>query len=737
MIHRQSITLEGTVQGIGFRPLVYRLATELGLTGNVLNDGRGVTVELQGPSDALARFKQRLYDELPPAGRVDGWADRPIPCLDEETEFQISASEASGDTAMSLAPDLVVCDACLKELFDPADRRYGYPFINCTHCGPRYTIATALPYDRVSTTMRQFEMCDACRAEYRDPLDRRYHAQPIACPKCGPRMWLAPEDETLDSNWVIERAATRLARGQIVAVKGIGGFHLTVDAMDPVAVGRLRELKHRRRKPLAVMVRDLAGAHGLVELSDEAEALLTSPPAPIVIAPAKKGVVIREWIAPELGEIGVMLPYTPLHRLLMAAGPAVVVMTSGNRSAEPMIKDNDTAQSELVADAYLLHDRPIATAVDDSVIRSTPVGPVFVRRSRGYVPRPLVAPALPDRPILALGAELKVTVSTLNKGEIVVGRHLGDLNNLPAEEAFHREVERVLRFSRMTPQAVAVDRHPDLASVAFAEERFADLPLIRVQHHHAHFSSVLVEHRIEPNRRAVGIILDGMGYGTDHRSWGGEVLCGSYGGVERYGQLRYVPLPGGDRAALQPARMATSLLVDAGIGRPGMVGYDERIAEIVRLPSVSPLTSSAGRLFDGVAALLGIAPKIQAFEGEAAARLEALSDQSCTDAYPLPLDGTQLDTRILVQALVGDSSPNPIRAARFHNGLADGLIHLASMADEALVVLGGGCLVNGLLARRLIDGLTRKGCTVLRPKELPPGDGGLSAGQAACAACMI
>ncbi len=748
MVERRVIEVTGVVQGIGFRPFVHRLARSCQLSGYVRNNGRGVVIEVQGEGASLDGFEDRLFRDLPPGGRIDRSDRRPLPPEPAQNEFIIRESESRDRTIVSLAPDRSVCSDCLSELNDPSDRRYQYPFINCTACGPRYTIAMALPYDRPLTTMAEFDMCDSCRAEYSDPSDRRYHAQPIACPACGPRASLVLTDELLASMEIpspkeifgpdaIRRSAALLLDGRILAVKGIGGFHLAVDAFNEGAVVRLRELKRRPRKPLAVMAGSLRVARQIVMLDSSTERLLLSPQAPIVLAPKRKGEAVPPLLAPGLGDLGVMLPYSPLHHLLFQQGLALLVMTSGNPPSEPITTDNREAREMLGADAVLSHNRDIHVANDDSVVRTSSLGPLLVRRSRGYVPEAIPVPHLPERPVLALGAELKSTVATLDGGQLVVGRHLGDLDNVRAEEAFAAEVARMLAFARLEPEVVAVDLHPDMASSQYGRERFSGTPIHPVQHHHAHMVAVMVEHGLPVNRMATGIILDGFGLGTDGAVWGGEVLRGGYSRVERVAHLRYVPLPGGDRAAVEPYRMATSYLWDAGFDEGSSDAFDSAVAQVAATQRVSPPTSSAGRLFDGVAALLGVAPRRMDFEGEAAARLEALADEEVTDGYPLPLDGEVLDTRGLIRAVMADSAAGPVRAARFINGLADGLVAAAMREETDVVVLGGGCLVNRLLLMRLVFRLRGSGKEVYFPTRLPSGDGGISAGQAACAACAL
>lgn len=741
---RVRIEVTGTVQGVGFRPFVYRLAHEQGLTGLVRNAEHGVVVEVQGQYRLVEPFAGRLARELPLPGKVESFAVEKIPVVNTDRAFTIEPSAVGGERAVALAPDSYVCPDCLREMWDRSNRRYLYPFITCTRCGPRYTIAEDLPYDRVRTTMASFAMCPQCYREYTDPLDRRYHAQPIACPACGPCAWLAlpghgvhpPADRMAgDPTYGVRQACDCLAKGQIVAIKGIGGFLLAVDARNQAAVARLRVIKRRSRKPLAVMVRDIDVARACVEIDPQAAALLCSPAAPIVLSPAKAGNGLAPGLAPGLTDLGVMLPSSPLHHLLFRERFDALVMTSGNPPNEPIVTDNQYAMETLGADAYLFHDRGICVGADDSVVRTAKGAPVMVRRTRGYAPGALDASFLPRRSVVALGAALKVTIATLSGGRLIVGRHIGDLDNPKIERAFEQELERMLRFGGVEPDVVALDLHPDLATTLIGE-RIAKkgARIKRVQHHHAHLCGVLVEHGVAPGTVAAGIILDGFGYGADGAIWGGEVLVGQYQRFERVGHLRYVPQPGGDKAAREPGRMATSFLQDAGMRPDSSPAYDERIAEICQVRAVCPLTSSAGRLFDGVAAILGVAPAVQSYEAEAAALLESVADSSVQDAYPLPVVGDQLDTRVLIAALIDDRSAVSVKAARFHNAVADGFARMALDTGCKLAVLSGGSMVNRLLLGRLERNLEAGGMTVRRPISLPPGDGGLSAGQAAAAA---
>ncbi|MBN1653449.1 MAG: carbamoyltransferase HypF [Deltaproteobacteria bacterium] len=745
-MRRRRLQVTGIVQGVGFRPFIYRLAAEQGVTGFIRNQDNGVFIELQGEKASLDQFVERMVAELPPLAQIERCTVDSLPVVEGEKVFSIASSESKQARLVSLAADGYVCPECLRELWDPSDRRYQYPFINCTNCGPRYTITKDLPYDRERTTMACFTMCADCAREFTDPSNRRYHAQPVACPACGPRVWLAlkgeeivpqPASNNANPAEAVYAACDVLARGKVVAIKGLGGFLLAVDAYNREAIQRLRLLKQRPRKPLAIMVRDLDAARRLVKLDAECERLLKSPAVPIVLAPAKTDSGLDADVAPGLRDLGVMLPSTPLHHLLFRDRFDALIMTSGNASSEPMIIENRSALRDLNADAYLLHNRDIQVAADDSVIRHRPSGPMFVRRARGYVPNVQDASFLPNRSVLALGAQLKVTLATLCRGRLIVGRHLGDLDNARAEDAFREDVDRMLRFGRVEPEAAAVDLHPDLVSTRLGERMADRIALVRVQHHHAHMCAVMVEHGYTPDTEAVGIVLDGMGYGADGTIWGGEVIQGGYRSFTRVGHLRCIPQPGGDKAAVEPVRMSTSLLRDAGFDNPAIVGYSETIAQLCSIPSISPFTSSAGRLFDAVAAILGVAPSSQSYEGEAASLLEAVADPNCRDGYPLPISGDVLDTRALTVALLEDPSDTAIRAARFHNGLADGLARMALAIGGKLAVLSGGCMVNRLLLNRLVETLQAGGMVVELPKKLPAGDGGISAGQAAIAACRI
>ncbi|MGI9019650.1 MAG: carbamoyltransferase HypF [Solirubrobacterales bacterium] len=754
---RVRVRVRGTVQGVGFRPYVFRLASELGLTGWVLNDERGVVLEAQGDGGAVEELIRRLPADAPPLAEVEAVevaAARPT----EEPGFRIADSVGGGEPEALVSPDTATCADCLRELFDPADRRHRYPFINCTNCGPRFTIVQGVPYDRPQTTMAAFVMCDACQAEYEDPRDRRFHAQPNACPDCGPRARLvgrAARDP-------IATAAELLGSGSILAVKGLGGYHLACRADHDEAVSALRARKHREDKPFALMARDLGTAAELVELAPADETLLSGPERPIVIARRREGAAVAAAVAPRTRDLGVMLPYTPLHHLLLADATATLVMTSGNLSDEPIAFADEDASSRLgeIADAFLVHDRPIHIRTDDSVARSlrpaTSDAPLLIRRSRGYAPRSTPLPANATRPILACGAELKSTFCVAKGARAWVSHHIGDLKNWETLESFRDGIAHFERLFAVVPEVVAHDLHPDYLSTKHALERDG-VERVAVQHHHAHLAACLAEHGAEGP--AVGAIYDGTGLGPDGTVWGGEILAGGLEGFARRGLLFPVRLPGGDRAALEPWRMACAWLVattgEEVPGIPAALAGEvepeswEAICDLIPTGLNSPPTTSAGRLFDAVSALCGIRAAVT-YEGQAAAELEGLADPAETGAYPMPLidagnghgaGAVILDARETVRALVGDlrdGAAKEIVAARFHNGLgratAAALTQECEAAGVDLAVLSGGVFQNRLLLERTAALLREASVRVLIPQRLPPNDGGISYGQAAIAA---
>ncbi len=746
---RMRVRVEGTVQGVGFRPFVYRAATELGLSGWVLNDSRGVLIEAEGERAALDALLGRLRSNPPPLAVVERVVDEAL-ATTGESGFRITKSEDSGEADAAVSPDVATCDDCLAELMDPEDRRYRYPFANCTNCGPRFTIVRGVPYDRPLTTMAPFEMCDLCRAEYDDPLDRRFHAQPNACAVCGPALILldrAGRAVAGGNEASLEAAVLALAEGRILAVKGLGGYHLACRADEEGVVAELRARKHREDKPFALMAPSVEAALELAELDDAAGALLVSRERPIVLAPRRVEADVAPSVAPASRELGVMLPYSPLHHLLLADAGAVLVMTSANASDEPIAYRDEDALERLteIADLFLAHDRAIETRTDDSVVRVVGERPMFLRRSRGYVPRDL--PLDTRRPVLACGAELKSTFCLARDGRAWVGHHIGDLKNYETLRSFTDGIAHFERLFAVRPELVAHDLHPEYLSTKYALER-EGVETVGVQHHHAHLAACLAEHReADP---AVGVIFDGTGYGTDGTVWGGELLLGDARGFERAAHLHPVRMPGGERAIRQPWRMACAWLLEALGPEPplppllaGLVSEEEwaKVAQLAESGLASPVTTSAGRLFDAVAALCGVRAEVN-YEGQAAIELEGAADPAERRGYPLP--GTEvLDARETVRAMLADLGAGisvPTVAARFHNGVAEGVARacaeIAGAEGVGRVVLSGGVFQNRLLVERTAEALERSGLDVLTPRLLPPNDGGIAFGQAAVAAAV-
>jgi hydrogenase maturation protein HypF len=758
-VSRVRARVEGTVQGVGFRPYVYRLAGELGVAGHVLNDTRGVVVEVEAEPETVDRFLARLAAEAPSLATVERVTAEPV----EETGepgFEIRESPSGGEPRAAVTPDCATCDECLAELFDPADRRYRYPFTNCTSCGPRFTIVRDVPYDRPNTTMAGFAMCAACRREYEDPGDRRFHAQPNACPECGPRVRLAyaggaplVDPHARD---VIEAAARALRGGAIVAIKGLGGFHLACAAEDESAVAELRARKHREDKPFALMAPDLGRVRELVHMELAEEQLLLSRERAIVLAPRRGGARVAAAVAPASSDLGVMLPYSPLHHLLLGDVQAALVMTSGNLSDEPIAFRDEDARERLadVADLFLLHDRPIETRTDDSVVRVAAGRPQLLRRSRGYVPAAAGLPVEAVAPLLACGAEQKNTFGVAKGGRAWVGHHVGDLENYETLGSFTEGIAHFKRLFAVEPEVVAHDLHPEYLSTKYAME-LDGVRLVGVQHHHAHLAACLAEHgEAAP---AVGAIFDGTGYGGDRTVWGGELLLGGLTGFERIGMLRPVRLPGGAAAIRQPWRMACAWLSDA-LGQAwtvprGLAGRVEpkawrQVAELTRTGVASPLTTSAGRLFDAVAALCGIRAQVS-YEGQAAIELEARCDPGEQRSYAFPLveEGggpLVMDARPAIAAVMGDLEAGvgvPQVAARFHNAVAQATASACALAAGRAgtenVVLSGGVFQNRRLLERTVALLDDAGLRVLLPQRLPPNDGGIAYGQMAIVAARM
>lgn len=759
-IERRRIQVRGRVQGVGFRPFVFRLATALSLKGHVGNDGHGVFIEIEGPASSLDAFSKRLRKELPPLAEISSLTTRDLSVRREKTFHIVQSRTAEGPDA-AITPDAAACKDCLRELFDPDDRRYGYPFITCTNCGPRYSIIHSVPYDRPATTMARFEMCPECREEYESPADRRYHAQPVACASCGPAVWLMTQEGGLVEDDPIAACAALLRKGRIVAIKGLGGFHLACRADMPSAVRTLRERKNREAKPFALMVGNIAKAKAIAELDDAAEALLSSPACPIVLLPRKEKTSICNEVAPGSRCFGIMLPYTPLHALLFAHDPGPLVMTSGNPSAEPLCHDNDEAITRLegLADAFLLHDRPIERPVDDSVAISLPSskgdrGVMPLRRARGFVPDAIEIPSPAAVPVLAVGGELKSAVCFLSGRRAVLSEHLGELQSPVAYRNFIRAIDRLKELLEIEPELVACDMHPDYAATRYA--RALGMPLIEVQHHHAHILSCMADVGIKGP--VIGISCDGTGYGLDGAVWGCEILVCEGSEFTRAGHLDYFPLPGGDAAAIDTWRPALGLLHETfGADWPkeaadhlGPLDQEALDLAAARMSGSNPLprTSSLGRLFDGAAFLLGICGKNR-FEAEAPMRLESeawkchgpveslsYSLEDGGDEEPLRIDPRPLILALLEGRRAG--RPIPKLAKAFHETIAAALtsnvLRISERTGIRDVALSGGCFANRLLSMRLVDMLQEDDLRVWVHRKVPPGDGGIALGQAVAAA---
>ena len=781
-ISARRIRITGIVQGVGFRPFVYRLATGLGLSGWVLNSSSGVEIEVTGPPSVLDEFVERLWAEAPPLARIEHVtsADIPLPDplsgdeLPPSGAFTIRHSEARPGEFQPISPDTAICDDCLRELFDPDDRRYRYPFINCTNCGPRFTIIRDIPYDRPKTTMAPFGMCSDCQREYDDPADRRFHAQPNACPVCGPRVWfsgsrvgLAAPPEALSvmpetpRDQSVQAARDLLRAGGILAVRGLGGFHLACDATNDEAVARLRERKGRVDKPFAIMSFDLDTVRRYCEVSDQERTVLTSRERPIVLLRRRPESLIPSIVAPGNNTLGVMLPYTPLHYVLLEPGdpdspfsPALV-MTSGNYSEEPIATGNDEAMERLasLADAFLLHDRDIHARCDDSVTRVFGGVELPIRRSRGCAPYPVHLP-FPVGQVLAVGAELKNTFCLTRDRYAFLSQHIGDLENYETLRFFEQMVEQLTRTFRIQPDLVACDLHPAYLTTRYARrivsESTLGLELVQVQHHHAHVASCMGENGLTGERPVIGVAFDGTGYGTDGAIWGGEFMVADYSSFRRTAHVKYVPLPGGDAAIRRPYRVALAHLWEAGIpwddGLPPVAAASpaERALlarQLERKLNVVP-TSSVGRLFDAVSALAGVRQEIN-YEAQAAIELEMLVTDGVDAAYAFGL-GEQIDPSPALSAIVADvraGVPAGIIAAKFHNGLAmmirDVCMRLREETKLDEVVLSGGVFQNTTLLGKALPLLREADFTVYTHQLVPPNDGGISLGQALVASASV
>lgn len=756
MLERRLITVEGIVQGVGFRPFIHGLATARNLRGFVRNDSSGVLIDLEGDREAVEDFLHQLTTAPPPLARIDSV------CAESAEprgyrDFAISPSDRGAERLALVSPDVATCDACLAELFDPGNRRYRYPFINCTNCGPRFTIVCDVPYDRPRTTMARFLMCNACRQEYEDPDDRRFHAQPVACWDCGPALELRDPRgtgrERVFGDAALAGAVEALRSGKIVAIKGLGGYHLACDTTSSAALLRLRARKHREAKPLAIMVADLETIEILCEIGEREAELLQSPQRPIVLVTKRLPCTVADEVAPRNRYLGVMLPYTPLHHLLLTEIGRPLVMTSGNRTDEPIAFTDDDALARLgdIADLFLTHDRPIETRCDDSVMRVDWGGPTFLRRSRGFAPQPIRLDMPFPVPVLAVGGHLKNTFC-FGKGRYAfLSHHIGDLENPAAYQALKEGVAHYSRLFDVHPDIVAHDLHRDYLSTQLAEE-FDGPERVPVQHHHAHVASCMAEHGVsEP---VIGVAFDGSGLGTDGAIWGGEFLLAEGAGYQRLAHLGYVLLPGGDAAVRQPWRMGAAHLWAAYGGEierlsiPFLEDLDPGAWSLLKQMLIrgvnSPPTSSIGRLFDAVAALLDVR-RVAQYEAQAAMELEMVADPDTRGSYPVDIqedgDGWVVDTAPLIRGVVSDVAAGcstPQIAGAFHNAICDLIVHVVEHIGHRTgvrrVALTGGAFQNALLTERTADALVIRGFEVLLHRRVPCNDGGLSLGQAFVAA---
>ncbi len=757
---RRAITVNGIVQGVGFRPFIHELATRLGLGGSVRNESGGVYIEIEGEPTALDRFLAELTTQPPPLAQIAAVrAGEVAPCGERGFRIERSAVEATGQVFVS--PDVGTCEDCLAELFNSADRRYRYPFLNCTNCGPRLTITRSAPYDRARTTMAEFPMCSACQAEYDNPADRRFHAQPIACPGCGPQLALRDgQGQPIATADPLGRVVAALRTGAIAAIKGLGGYHLACAAGDARAVAELRGRKHRDEKPFAIMVSDVSAAERQCIVTPAERDLLCSQRAPIVLLRRRKNAAVAQAVAPGNPFLGVMLPSTPLHHLLLHDLDGLpLVMTSGNRSDEPIAYEDADALERLrgIVDLFLVHDRPIHIRCDDSVTRIAVGAELPLRRSRGYAPQPIHLPFACPQPILALGGQLKATFALARDRHAFLSHHLGDLDHYQALQAYLASIAHYEDLFALRPQLLAHDLHPDYVSTRYASNRAAATPslqCIAVQHHHAHMASCMAEHGLDGP--VIGVSLDGTGYGTDGAIWGGEFLVGGYRGFRRAAHLRYVPLPGGDRAVREPWRMAVAHLLDAGVSCESLQAHIpaealRTVESMIQRRLNSPLTSSAGRLFDAVAALAGVRDRVS-FEGQAAMELEWLASEArAEEGYPFAVgqparvgNPLQIDTRPLI-AEVAEEARRGVGPAeigrRFHATMANVIVCVCERlrTENGLneVVLSGGVFMNVLLLEQAVAGLEAIGFCVYRHRQVPPNDGGLCLGQLAVAAAHL
>ena len=748
------IWVRGTVQGVGFRPFVYSQAVRLRLTGWVRNTSSGVEIEINGSPAQVKEFLDALRNNPPPLARVDSLDSQACPANGYST-FEIIASQPQPGDFLPISPDMTICEDCQRELFDPSDRRFRYPFINCTNCGPRFTIIQDIPYDRLKTTMAAFKMCSNCESEYHNPLDRRFHAQPTACPDCGPQLWFEANGQQLgEKEAALSKAREWLKQGKILAIKGLGGFHLACDATNQTTVIELRKRKKRSDKAFALMAFDLESIEKHCQISPQEQNLLLSRPRPVVLLERRPGSAVAAEVAPNQQTLGFMLAYTPLHLLLLepASGfPEVLVMTSGNLSEEPIAYEDKDALQRLsgLADGFLMHNRPIFMRVDDSVARVLNGNPYLLRRSRGYAPDPIqLNQTVPS--ILAAGAELKNTFCLTRQNYAFLSHHIGDLENYETLRSYEEGIAHFERLFRIQPEAIACDLHPNYLSTRYAQQRAQEenLQIYPVQHHHAHLAACLADNNWTSDEPVIGLSFDGTGLGTDNAIWGGEVLLGDYKTYLRVFHLAYVPLPGGDAAVHKPARMALAHLWQAGLDWEGdlppveALCAEERTALRIQLEHHlnAPDTSSMGRFFDAASALLGIRQK-STYEGQAAIELEAAASPDETGAYEFRLENDIIDPAPLWISLLHDwraGLPLPILSARFHNSLVNLILELCRIIRRQdgiyTVALSGGVWQNRYLYERSIIRLQKDGFTVLAHKRTPPNDGCIALGQALVAA---
>lgn len=743
------IKITGIVQGVGFRPFIFNLAEKYGLTGWVRNSSSGVEVTVNGPDPSIDSFVKEIPIYAPPLARIDSIKTEIIQ-PENFTAFTILESLEESGNFVPISPDMSICPDCERELFDPKDPRYRYPFINCTNCGPRFSIIKDIPYDRPKTTMAGFALCEDCRREYEDPRDRRFHAQPVACPVCGPQVWFESNGQRLsEKETAIHESRAWLRAGKIIAVKGLGGFHLACDAANAVAVDLLRSRKKRSDKPFALMAFSIEIIRKYCEVTISEEDLLTSPQHPIVLLQKKRGVDLPKGIAPGQTTLGFMLPYTPLHLLLLEPEPGypeVFVMTSGNLSEEPVAFIDDEAIRRLsgITDGFLMNDRPIHMRVDDSVVRVFEDQLYPIRRSRGYAPRSIALPTVVPQ-TLACGAELKNTFCLTRESQAFLSHHIGDLENYETLNSFETGIEHFKNLFRINPEVIVADLHPDYLSSKYAiesSETFG-LPLIRVQHHHAHLAACLADNGWNSDESVIGLTYDGTGLGLDNAIWGGEVLIGNYGAFTRRFHLSEAPLPGGDAAIRHPARIALAYLLACGLEYPDSLSpattlcYEERtvLRSQIEHKINTPLTTSMGRLFDAVSALIGVR-QTATYEGQAAIELENICDPTVLDAYSIPFENNTVLIKPLLEQIIRDwteNIPQSTISTRFHNGLAHLSVELCKQIRNETsiktVALSGGVWQNITLLTKTLALLRQEGFHPLIHRQVPANDGGISLGQ--------